>query len=359
MAQRAVVERAPASRPARFDVRLWTIYVVGVLKFWIAAWCLCVAVAPAAAQPADGILVNADIIAMSEAGLRSELIVSLIKTRYSAFDVDVDDLVRLGAAGDDDVIAAIVAAEYTVDASPPVELETERRRPARTRRRAPAADRDEALGDGDDEPGAFVYVGFRYGFVPGNRVLRRVEGDYHSWVTVADIDLARRFGNDEHLRRPYRALEVAAGPTNGGFEGLWLPGRDAERFGLAWSIDSLWVRHVTDDDFLDHVPNPIGFEYTAGAAGAAAVYASVSRRSTRYGGGGLVYLARTRLVGDYLSPDFWGESLLEPQYPSTGWYATGGMLWTGPAGLTYGVNGSFYGRINVLTLTGSIGWRWF
>ena len=30
-----------------------------------------------------------------------------------------------------------------------------------------------------------------------------------------------------------------------------------------------------------------------------------------------------------------------------------------PAGLTYGVNGSFYGRINVLTLTGSIGWRWF
>lgn len=216
-----------------------------------------------------------------------------------------------------------------------------------------------AAASNDDEPGAFVYVGFRSGFILGNRVLRRVEGGYHSWVTVEDIDLARRFGSDEYLRRPYRALEAAAGPTNGGFEGLWLPGRDAERFGLAWSIDSLWVRHVTDDNFTGHVPNPVGLEYTVGAAGAAAVYASVSRRSTTYGGGGLVYLARGQTVGEFFSPDFWGQSVLEPQYPSTAWYATGGMLWTGPAGLTYGVNGSFYGRINVLTLTGSIGWRWF
>ena len=100
-------------------------------------------------------------------------------------------------------------------------------------------------------------------------MLRRVEGDYHSWVTAADIDSARRFGNDEYLRRPYRTLDAAAGPTNGGFEGLWLPGRDAERFGLAWSIDSLWIRHVTDDDFLDHVPNPIGFEYTVRAPASA------------------------------------------------------------------------------------------
>ena len=335
-------------------------YALGLFKFWIAVWCVCVAAAPVAAQPADGILVNSDIIALSEGGLRSELIVSLIESRNSAFHVEVEDLVRLAAAGRDHVIVAMMeAAEYTVDASPPAEPETERRRAARTRWRAPAADRDAALADGDDEPSALVYVGFRYGFVPGNRVLRRVEGDYHSWVTVADIDLARRFGNDEYLRRPYRALDAAAGPTNGGFEGLWLPGRDAERFGLAWSIDSLWLRHVTDDDFLDHVPNPIGFEYTAGAAGAAAVYASVSRRNTTYGGGGLVYLAGRQTVGEYLSPDFWGESLLEPQYASTAWYATSGMLWTGPAGLTYGVNGSFYGRINVLTLTGSIGWRWF
>ena len=146
-----------------------------------------------------------------------------------------------------------------------------------------------AAASNDDEPGAFVYVGFRSGFILGNRVLRRVEGGYHSWVRVEDIDLARRFGSDEHLRRPYRALDAAAGPTNGGFEGLWLPGRDAERFGLAWSIDSLWVRHVTDDNLTGHVPNPVGLEYTVGAAGAAAVYASVSR--TTYGGGGLVYLA--------------------------------------------------------------------
>ena len=216
-----------------------------------------------------------------------------------------------------------------------------------------------AAASNDDEPGAFVYVGFRSGFILGNRVLRRVEGGYHSWVRVEDIDMARRFGSDEYLRRPYRALDAVAGPTNGGFEGLWLPGRDAERFGLAWSIDSLWVRHVTEDNFTGHVPNPVGLEYTVGAAGAAAVYASVSRRSTTYGGGGLVYLAGGQTVGEFFSPDFWGQSVLEPQYPSTAWYATGGMLWTGPAGLTYGVNGSFYGRINVLTLTGSIGWRWF
>ena len=114
---------------------------MGVLKSWIAAWCLCVAVAPAAAQHVDGILVNADIIAMSEAGLRSDLIVSMIKTPYTAFDVEVDDLVRLGAAGDDDVIAAMMAAEYTVDASPPVEPETDVGGRTNTPR-APAADRD-------------------------------------------------------------------------------------------------------------------------------------------------------------------------------------------------------------------------
>lgn len=34
-----------------------------------------------------------------------------------------------------------------------------------------------AAGD-EDEPGAFVYVGFRSGFILGNRVLRRVEGGY-------------------------------------------------------------------------------------------------------------------------------------------------------------------------------------
>lgn len=118
---------------------LWTMYPVGPLRFRIAVWCLCVAAVPAAAQPADGILVNSEIIAMSEAGLRSELIVSLFETRNSAFDVEVDDLVRFAAAGDDDVIAAMMeAAEYTVDASPPVEPETERRRPARTRRRVRA-----------------------------------------------------------------------------------------------------------------------------------------------------------------------------------------------------------------------------
>lgn len=136
-----MVARDPVSRPARFDVRCGPCTLWACSSFWIAVWCLCVAAAPVAAQPADGVLVKSDIIAMSEGGLRSEFIVSLIESRTSAFHVEVKDLVRLAAAGRDHVIVAMMeAAEYTVDASPPVEPETERRLAARTRWRAPAAD---------------------------------------------------------------------------------------------------------------------------------------------------------------------------------------------------------------------------
>ena len=239
------------------------------------------------------------------------------------------------------------------------EEDSESTTPARARSQTePAEDRDD-----DEGPERFFYIGVKHGTALSSGVLNTVAGNYHPGVTAWDIALNRRLGLDPRLLK-YPDRQVGVGPASGGgLEALWLNARNSTGFGVSFNWESLWIQHRPGD--VGNVyweAGSINVNHSASAVGAAVVYGHVKRYTRRelatYGGLGVAALTGSERLGELLPADWWGTSVLDPQYEPATVYLTGGLLLMGgPGGLTYGMNATYYGALEAVTLSASVGWR--